>query len=197
MVVVVPVEALVVDFEDSFTYNIVEFFYGYKIPYKMINWKGYRHPREKLSSTIIVLGPGPGVVEDYRSLLPEIKINSSDSNIFYFGICLGHQILGVKYGFKLYQEQPVHGQSVQVKIPPWSCFPVAYRGEFVSVQRYNSWTLKYTRDHPTSNLSRDGMFLWTPHSLSFQFHPESVGTSCPSLFFEAMLKLAYNRKHHG
>lgn len=184
------------DFEDSFTYNIAEFFYRYKIFYEVVNWKNYQYPKKESTPDLVVLGPGPGVVEDYHSLLNEIKDFDSHP-FFYCGICLGHQILGFINGFKLDREQPIHGQSVPVQIPHWSCFPKSYRGQIVSVQRYNSWMLKQTCQRYWVTLSEDGMFLWSPGSLSFQFHPESVGTSCPYLFFETIVKLAYNRKYHG
>ena len=181
--------ALLVDFEDSFTYNIAQYLDHYRIPYRVVQWQNYR---DRHCETLIILGPGPGVVFDYRKFLEQVNCTRN----FYFGICLGHQLLGVLHGFELYRHRPMHGQVVSTKIPHWGCFPQSTWGRPALVQRYNSWSLRKGSGQVQGVLSSDGMFLFGHHFLSYQFHPESIGTSCPHLFFESAFKLAYN-KYYG
>ena len=175
-------QAIVVDFEDSFTYNIVQHLYLAGITYQVIPWRDYgKFTSEDFPPSLIVLGPGPGVASDYQIALP--------AQHFYLGICLGHQLLGLAHGFELYQHHPLHGQAVEVVIPHWNCFAPAHRGERARVQRYNSWSL---RGKGRGEISNCGMFLRGHNFLSYQFHPESLATSHPERFFTAALKIAQN-----
>ena len=184
-------QAILVDFEDSFTYNLAQFLYSYRVSYDVVHWEDYSPDHD---IPLVVWGPGPGVAYDYQSLLEKMKGPRTD-DYFYFGICLGHHILGILNGFELYQEHPLHGQVVEVQIPHWPCFPKLIRGKHYSVQRYNSWSLRKDSLKSQGILSNDGMFLQGENFLSYQFHPESVGTSFPNIFFETALKLAYNRNN--
>ncbi|MCY4644206.1 MAG: aminodeoxychorismate/anthranilate synthase component II [Bacteriovoracales bacterium] len=188
-------KALLIDFEDSFTHNVAHYLYAYGISYRSVHWRDYE---ENHSWDLVILGPGPGSALDYREFLekiaPSLEGHSHESSPFYFGICLGHQLLGLWADLELYRSRPLHGQRVESSIPRWNCFPKKAWGKRVFVQRYNSWSLRGRPSDSEMSLSEDAMFLRGRHFLSYQFHPESIGTSCPRLFFESVFKLAYNKK---
>ena len=116
---------LLIDFDDSFTYNIARYLHLYQLDWELVNWRNYSNPH---NPTLVILGPGPGVAVHYEAFLSHLDLGRSGQN-FYFGICLGHQLLGLAGGFELFQDQPVHGQSVETTIPAWPCFPVKARGQ--------------------------------------------------------------------
>ena len=181
-------EAVLVDFEDSFTYNIAQHLYDYGITYRIVSWRNYSPHFAKNSKVVVILGPGPGVVFDYQEIFSKV-VAGLERNV-HLGICLGHHLLGVIHGFKLYRDHPVHGQAVDVEIPHWSCFAPEHRGKRTSVQRYNSWSIKGS-PKGQGRLSGDGMFLLGHNFLSYQFHPESIGTACPEIFFNSAFEFAY------
>lgn len=110
------------------------------------------------------------------------------------GICLGHQILhaqGPGQEIKKLQH-PLHGQSRNLILPPWPEFPPSYWGQSVSVQHYNSLAPFGPLGREIENLiGPEGEKMatrWT-NGISYQFHPESIGTSCPQLFFHCLSTL--------
>ncbi len=175
------------DFDDSFTYNIAFYLKYFTPKLKVIHWRDYKKSFEDFDS--IFLGPGPGHPLDYESLLDDLRsgIKIRQHN----GICLGHQLLGLCHGLDIIQnKKPEHGISRKVKVPQWSCFSNKLKGKSSLVQVYNSLSLNGVSSIRDKSLNFDDefMFLKTEQSLSYQFHPESVGTSFPMLFFEAFFR---------
>ena len=63
-------KALFIDFDDSFTYNLVQELEEVGISCDVVHWKDIESlPSDK----ILVLGPGPGHPDDYQSLFPLLK----------------------------------------------------------------------------------------------------------------------------
>ena len=120
-------KAILVDFDDSFTYNFAQFLYSYRVSYDVIHWKDYSLDH---GIPLVIWGPGPGVAFDYQSLLEKMK-GLKGKDCFYFGVCLGHHLLGLLNGFKLYQDSPLHGQVVETQIPYWTCFFQINMGEIL------------------------------------------------------------------
>lgn len=192
-------EVTIFDFEDSFTYNIANVLYRLGVSSKIIHYKKLSTEIEKQKKqSVFIFGPGPGHSRDYEMTFPIIKKLVLSNNHFIYGICLGHQLVHSALGGSvIHSKYPVHGESVLFKIPQWEIFSKEDRGKILPVQRYNSLVVDInTRLNYDFDLALDvnselmmSMFLKT---YTCQFHPESVGTSCPEIFFRPVLKFLYN-----
>ncbi len=203
---------VIFDFEDSFTYNlyhlinstIVQKLAGAK-SIELHHWTNFPQfiEHNTVSSTLVVFGPGPGHPLEYKSLfLPLSKYLHMclSSNYYFFGVCLGHQILWSSLGMNVKQlDRPNHGHSHKIVLPNWDIFDHSSQ-RIVEVQRYNSLTVEISWP------CIDGIDLWYDNLdlqasynpglwLSYQFHPESVGTSCPELLIGALTKMRYNNAY--
>ncbi|MBL6991636.1 MAG: aminodeoxychorismate/anthranilate synthase component II [Bacteriovoracaceae bacterium] len=189
----------IIDFNDSFTYNISSELYGQNINHKVVELSkaagflqdlNYLLTNNSQTKHVVIYGPGPGHPQDYSTLFPMIEALFARKNLLHFGVCLGHQIIWQIKGVNaIRSKKPIHGQQVNVTIPPWKgIFPKQFWGKEVLVSRYNSlvvdsvalekfpsWKFVYT----------DGECMMSTGTgiITYQFHPESVGTSCPSMFF--------------
>ena len=93
------------------------------------------------------------------------------------GICLGHQILGLIDGFVVKESiTPTHGGQVSI----------IFENQNVLVQRYNSLSIFESNESVNEIYSRQ----W-PRGVSYQFHPESVGTENQALFFKDLVNFIY------
>ena len=136
----------------------------------------------------VILSPGPGTTDDYpqtTELLKKIALLPYPTPIL--GICLGLQLLGVLYGYKLFQlPQPVHGAAHNIiwkrSLPVWD----VHKGKTMQVGLYHSWALHQLPREETLPVVADaydptnGAVMALHHiSLPFyglQFHPESILT---------------------
>ena len=174
---------LLVDFDDSFTFNIwaeLERQFG---RVKVLHYSeliGLNPTKFKL----IVLGPGPGSPFDYKDVLSYTKAHLNQ--VKWSGICLGHQILGVAQGGTIKKSiRPAHGQKTTLALPEW----LSDTKKTCMVQRYNSLTVEGVCGEITRDCDGEIQVLKTKNSISYQFHPESVGTSYPKLFFRPLVQL--------
>ncbi len=182
-------KVLLIDFDDSFTYNLVGLLESLNIKVIVKHWTQVSH---KLIDEYdnFILGPGPGHPNDYALLNPLMPLLVEKKVI---GICLGHQILGIFLGLKLRRlESPLHGKSL-----PLSELGKEIVGNKIYAQFYNSWSL--TSDIG-SRVSGDAIYSYMDMIYYFQhfnwqgvqFHPESVGTTCPRPIMEWLIKNMYN-----
>jgi anthranilate/para-aminobenzoate synthase component II len=181
--------ATFVDFDDSFSYNVVQELEEIGISVDVINWKDF----EALPETeLLVLGPGPGHPDDYQRLFPLLTewINLERK---LFGICLGHQIYWRLLGEGVVRsKEPLHGQKVSLILnETWQDF--FQLPEELKVQRYNSLGVpaQAALRHPElKNVLIDDeiMISRTKSVLTYQFHPESLGTMCRQSFFLPLLR---------
>lgn len=136
---------------------------------------------------VVILGPGPGHPDDYLTkMTPLLDLISERENIFVLGICLGHQLWLRRLGLVLKRaQQPVHGQSLEVE-----CLDRQVR----VAQFYNSLCVHGDVEGYTliKNSSAEIMTAKGPRALTYQFHPESVGTSYPNYFFGSVREFLYN-----
>lgn len=188
-------KALLVDFDDSFTYNIASEFYHQKMECEVIHWS-----RLLIDSSLsynfshIILGPGPGHPREYQSLFALIRQWRERADLQLLGICLGHQLLWCERGAEcLVDPHPVHGQQVDLLIPDWfSFFDKDLIGFTIQVQRYNSLYIpsdQAKKIDPSARLllsHKHVMASRFANCLSFQFHPESIGTSYRQSFFNCL-----------
>lgn len=183
-------KATFIDFDDSFTFNVVQELteVGFKV--QVVHWKDL----ETLPETgLLVLGPGPGHPDDYQRIFPLIKQWLKAQRPF-FGVCLGHQIL-----WRLQDEdivrakEPLHGQKVQLHLTDsWKEW-FRLKGD-VFVQRYNSLAVlsqAAVRNPVFQNFIQQDEILITrgPNLLTYQFHPESIGTSFRKNFMRAVCSI--------
>lgn len=184
------VDIILVDFEDSFTYNVAGELYEISRSLKVVSYK--EMSLDILSESnpqVLVLGPGPGHPDEYSESTREwINVASERENIFLLGICLGHQLLLARRGFKLQRAaRPIHGEAREVEL---------FDGIKSEVQFYNSLFAIGSDPLVETIHNQDGEILaarW-PRHLTYQFHPESVGTNYPSLFFGPVHGFLYNRQ---
>lgn len=170
---------LVVDFEDSFTYNIASVLHEYcpenitiaVVSHEQFFEKNYFSTILSYSEKIgVILGPGPGHPNEYSEYFPQIKQLFLKENFYLMGICLGHQILGLMEGYEIdYCDRPIHGESVDF----------LFRNKLYQVQKYNSLCVKKGEEVFDLLEGRN----W----ISYQFHPESIGTTNNIDFFKTLL----------
>lgn len=181
-------DVLILDFYDSFTYNIASVLSELDLSSEVIGYdKINSYPYHK----IIILGPGPGRPSDYKEIQPLIKKLLKDENKYLMGICLGHQLIWDSKGYKIEKSSnPLHGHQTSTIIPKWPEFPKSLWGKKVSVQRYNSLAVKNISHDPDLVCEGAEMLMGRfSNGISYQFHPESVGTPRPLIFFGPLRKL--------
>lgn len=171
----------IVDFEDSFTFNIASELYLYEKDLQVVSHHVFFSPdnfslflRKINTPTAVILGPGPGNPEEYRYYFSSINEIKKNKFIFLMGICLGHQLLALMDGLIVRTSlKPGHG--VQVKIN--------FDDKNMLVQRYNSLAVFES----VKSLKEVQVRQWK-RGISYQFHPESIGTEHRALFFADLLK---------
>lgn len=181
------IKATLIDFEDSFTYNLVQELLVAGFNVEVINWKDFEaNPSEGL----LVLGPGPGHPSDYQSIFPLLKSWLSDKKPF-FGVCLGHQIFWLLQNEEVVRSKlPLHGQKIKLNLTSEWREWLQISGE-VYVQRYNSLAVlsqASTRNPYVKNFIQDDEILITRSEsvITYQFHPESIGTTYRTQFMKAI-----------
>lgn len=183
-------KATFIDFEDSFSYNVVQELVEAGFDVQVIHWQDFeKNPEEGL----LVLGPGPGHPDDYQRLFPLIK-EWLDQERPFFGVCLGHQIFWRLHNEEVVRSKnPLHGQRVKLHLSDkWKKFLGV--PEEVFVQRYNSLTVTSQaaiRNPFIETFIQDDEILIskTPFAITYQFHPESIGTTYRKEFMRAVCSI--------
>ncbi len=172
---------VIIDHQDSFTYNIVELIRQAVdlepdiIPADAINL-------DDLSKyDKIILSPGPGLPRDFvniKHILDRYKTSKS-----ILGICLGHQAIAQYFGSKLENLSfVIHGQPKQIEVVNQN--KLFYKIPLVfTVGLYHSWVVSkvdLAQDLQIDAFSTDGMIMALSHKqyniYGVQFHPESYIT---------------------
>ena len=167
---------LIIDFEDSFTYNIASVIYPIEPSVKVISHEEFfnskidelLHSKEKHA---LILGPGPGHPAEHQKYFTKIQELRNKSHIYVMGICLGHQMLGLIDGKTVERaKEQIHGQTIFIE----------FDGVERAVQRYNSLAVYEYGSEVNIRRFKQG--------ISYQFHPESVGTDSNSLYFRELVE---------
>lgn len=180
--------ATFLDFDDSFSFNIVQELVSIGLGVNVLHWMDF----EELPETdLLVLGPGPGHPDDYQRIFPLIETWMKERRPL-LGICLGHQIFWRMQGEEILQsKEPLHGQKIKLQLDSgwqeWLSLPAE-----VEVQRYNSLAVtaqSALRNPFFINCFQNDEIVMTrgEHLLTYQFHPESMGTSYRRSFFLPIL----------
>lgn len=180
-------KALFIDFEDSFSYNVIQELNEVGLTVEVLHWMDFSSVTEH---DLLVLGPGPGHPDDYFRIFDVIKQwQSAGKKIF--AVCLGHQILWRLKDHEVKRSlHPLHGQQIELKLDEnWQAWLQLPRT--ISVQRYNSLAVIYQGEvSGVQNLVEGGEIIISrgPDFISYQFHPESMGTKCRPSFFSPILR---------
>lgn len=127
---------------------------------------------------LVVLGPGPGAPEDSGHVQIVCRLAG---RVPLFGVCLGHQAIGVAFGRRVERATPVHGGTSLLDVEADPLFHGVT--EPTRVTRYHSLVVAGGSDEHLRVVARsrdDGHIMAMRHQQlpvwSVQFHPESVLT---------------------
>jgi anthranilate synthase/aminodeoxychorismate synthase-like glutamine amidotransferase len=169
---------LLIDNNDSFTYNIVDYLRRMSdIKFKVI--KSHNIILNKINGfDKIIISPGPGLPKDFPKLSKIFSLFLECKPIL--GICLGHQALVEFLGGSLMQLHPViHGQAHALKILKddiiFNDIPGVSR-----IGLYHSWAVNektFPEKLDILAVSEQGIIMAIKHKeysvYGVQFHPES------------------------
>jgi anthranilate synthase component 2 len=171
------VNLLVVDFYDSFTYNLTHYLEGLDCSVTTI-LEDQIDLDEISNYDAVVLSPGPGLPTEKKNLFNILKI--CEGKIPALGICLGLQGMAQYLNLELEnQKQVKHGVSEEVEVLQKNGL---FRGlnDKISVGLYHSWKVKEAPRVNVSAMSEKNviMALEFPDKKLYgvQFHPESIMT---------------------
>jgi para-aminobenzoate synthetase component 2 len=174
-------KVLVVDNYDSFVFNLVQYLaqLGAEVEVRRNDAIDAADP---LFGEVdgILLSPGPGRQEDAGCCIDVIKTHGASTPVF--GVCLGHQAIGVAYGGTVDRApELLHGKTSEVSHDE--------KGVFAGVPnpcvatRYHSLTVlegDLPADLEVSARTANGVIMGVRHREhpveGVQFHPESVLT---------------------
>lgn len=182
--------AVFVDFDDSFSFNVIQELEELGLSVTVLHWLDF----DELPKTdLLVLGPGPGHPDDYQRIFPLLK-DWMEAKKPLLGICLGHQLYWRILGEEVIRsKEPLHGQKIELQLTAEWKKSLELQGNPM-VQRYNSLSImgQVSSRYPhLQTFVQDGEILITKGErvLTYQFHPESVGTTCPRSFFLPVLSI--------
>jgi anthranilate synthase/aminodeoxychorismate synthase-like glutamine amidotransferase len=175
-------QLLLIDNNDSFTYNIVNILREIgDCVYRVINYDELRiSDLDEFSH--FVISPGPMKPEDFP-LLNQVIEHSVENRKPLLGICLGHQAICTHFGGSLYRlKNVVHGQKRSVEIIKNS--PIFYGlPKNIEVGLYHSWTISSDKfPDELEIIAKSGKYIMavqhqTVPIFGIQFHPESFLTA--------------------
>ncbi|MGA9379860.1 MAG: aminodeoxychorismate/anthranilate synthase component II [Phormidium sp.] len=179
---------LVIDNYDSFTYNLVQYLGELASEFPVAtDIQVYRNDQitleqiRELKPNGVVISPGPGRPED-AGISPDL-IRDLGASLPIFGVCLGHQAMGLVFGGKIVSApELMHGKTS----------PVYHKGVgvFQDVEtpmiatRYHSLVIDKETCPEVLEITawvEDGTIMGVrhrdyPHIQGVQFHPESILT---------------------
>ncbi len=169
---------LLLDNNDSFTYNIVDLVRKIdNVNLKVVKTNSININDIKIFSKIII-SPGPGLPDDFPNLFKILKTYAGKIPIL--GICLGHQTITSFFGAKLKRIVPVvHGQAHTINIlkpsPLFRNIPLTF-----NVGLYHSWAVSdemFPKDLLITAASKQNVIMAvqskSKNIFGLQFHPES------------------------
>jgi anthranilate synthase component 2 len=172
-------KVLLVDFYDSFTFNIHHYLWSLGAEVVVVEHDNL--DLNKLNEfTHIVLSPGPGLPREKKNMF-EILDGISD-RVALLGICLGMQGIAEHDGAQLFNlDQVRHGVAVNV-VKAGSSVLFGDLPEKFQAGLYHSWAVQGTslRNFKITAWSEEGVVMALEHLhkrvYAVQFHPESILT---------------------
>jgi anthranilate synthase component 2 len=186
---------LLVDFYDSFTYNIQHYLVNIGCKVDVI-----REDELDVSGVYdydcVVLSPGPGLPSEKKNMFSIITLCRNSLPIL--GICLGMQAISeVLGGVLVNQNEVMHGRKVEVDILKkgviFKDFP-----EKINVGLYHSWKVEGLEEQFITAKSATGVIMAIESSDEYlfgvQFHPESILTEHGELVLTNFIQFVKNIK---
>ena len=172
---------LMLDNYDSFTYNLVQYFYEMDQDVEV-----YRNDEITISDILekspdyLVISPGPCTPKEAGISIEAVKAFSGKIPIL--GVCLGHQSIGSAFGAKIIKANEVmHGKLSKIKHNGEGIFN-SLDNEFLAT-RYHSLVIEEAslpKEFVITARSEDGTIMAIQHSsdpiTGMQFYPESIAT---------------------
>lgn len=187
---------LLIDNYDSFVYNLYQYIGELNGEVKVVrNDQITIDLIKELNPSHIVLSPGPGHPKTANICLDIIE--ELDDTYPILGVCLGHQVIGYKYGSNItYAETVLHGKTDTITLHKNKS--ILDGCDNLQVARYHS--LVIDKDNVSDNLdilatSTDGEIMAvkhkTKHVYGLQFHPESILTNNGKQILTKFLEVRY------
>ena len=173
---------LMIDNYDSFTYNLVQYLREMAAEVQVFRNDAITVAEiEKLAPAAIVISPGPGRPEDAGVSCDAIRAFAG--KIPLFGVCLGHQAMGLVFGGQVvHAKKLMHGKVSDVACDGKGIFKGLDSRPFKAM-RYHSLALEKDSLPDCLEISAttdDGEIMGIRHKQyaveGIQFHPESIMT---------------------
>ncbi len=173
---------LMVDNFDSFTYNLVQYFFMLKkeVVVKRNNEITVEEAMA-MNPEFIVISPGPGRPENGGIIIDLIK--EAAGKIPLLGVCLGHQAIGYAFGADVVKAARImHGKTSDIEHDGKGLF--SKLNSPLKAVRYHSLALKADTLPDCFEVtcrSEDGEIMGVRHKEylieGIQYHPESIMTT--------------------
>ena len=185
---------LMIDNYDSFTYNLVQYFYEMNQEVEV-----YRNDQISLSEIkdkspdFLVISPGPCTPKEAGISIE--ATNKFSGEIPILGVCLGHQSIGAAYGAKIVKANEImHGKISKITHNGQGIFS-SVSEDFLAT-RYHSLIIdenSLSKDFEITARSEDGTIMAIQHRTQqvtgMQFHPESIATEYGKVMLNNFLEM--------
>jgi len=185
-------KVLIVDFQDSFTYNLAHYVESLEVQVcvsteESVNWE------ELASYSHIILSPGPGLPKEKINLNKILKSVVGKQPLF--GVCLGMQGIAEFCGAELYNlKQVKHGVSENIVLNNKSELFHGLPNQ-IEVGLYHSWAVSGLLGTGLNSIAQnsEGVIMAIENRelnlFGVQFHPESVLTQNGKRILNNFLKI--------
>ncbi len=173
------VKILLIDFYDSFTYNLAHYLEPLCDQVDVIRDNEIQIDNVSNYDKII-LSPGPGLPENTKTMKLILETFSGKTPIL--GVCLGMQAIAQFFGGELCQKEKIlHGKPVKLRVEKQDVLFIDIPTEF-PVGLYHSWEVKIPEEmkHLITAYDEYGVVMAIEDTrkklFGVQFHPESILT---------------------
>lgn len=187
---------LVIDNYDSFVYNLVQYVGTVRADVRVVrNDQISLEEVSRIRPDGIILSPGPGRPEEAGICVGLIRTFSG--RIPIFGVCLGHQALGIAFGARVDQAKDiVHGKTSIIRVLKPSRIFSGLPKRFQAT-RYHSLVVRAESISTPLRITAktaDGKYVMAMEvqrhkTFGVQFHPESIETHVGMDMVRNFLKL--------
>ena len=169
---------LLVDHDDSFVHTLADFFRQTGAEVQVVRHGRALAALAEQAPDLLVLSPGPGRPADFA--IDRTIDAALAAGVPIFGVCLGLQALGERFGGRLAQlDTPAHGRPSRIRLDGGRLFEGL--PDEVTIGRYHSLYVdpgQVPDGFRVTAVSADGVPMAMEHATlplaGVQFHPESI-----------------------